>query len=286
MKKKILITGKNGYVAKRFFKYFTEIGHVVEIISLRNNDWKSIDLSNFDVCIHLAGLVHNNNPNADLEEYMKINAYLTKDLAVHCKKNNINHFIYFSTMSVFGNVGVLNHPTIITENSPLQPNTYYGISKLKGEELIVELIDDTFKVTVIRPPMIYGKGAPGNFKKLAKFANLFPVNPSIYNERSALYIETLEKYMAEIINHTYTGFFHPQNSEYLKTKDVINTIRNAADKKTINLPVSPVINLLISKVTVLNKLYGNLIYDRHIDHNKITIENEMPLTETIIKSNS
>src|SRR5699024_4004170 len=83
---------------------------------------------------------------------------------------------FLSTMSVYGlNEGIIN------EHTPLKPKTHYGKSKLQAEERIKLLATDTFKVAIIRPPMIYGKGCKGNYQRLRKLALMTPVFPDIYN---------------------------------------------------------------------------------------------------------
>ncbi|MDT3995941.1 NAD-dependent epimerase/dehydratase family protein, partial [Mammaliicoccus fleurettii] len=205
MGKTILITGKNGYVGNRLNDYLKAQGHVVDQINVRGNQWKALDFSKYNVVIHLAAIVHNNNPNATMVDYMNVNYHLTKELAEKAKTEGVNQFIFFSTMSVFGLDGEVGKQVIINNNTLTKPTTSYGISKLRAEEMLREIQSNEFKVAVLRPPMIYGESAPGNFSKLIKISKILPLYPRIDNQRSSIYIENLEIYINELIENEGSG---------------------------------------------------------------------------------
>ena len=81
-----------------------------------------------------------------------------------------------------------------------------------------ELADEKFKVIVLRPPMIYGKGSKGNYPKLAKLAKKLPIFPNVDNERSMLYIENLCEFLCQIMLvktiKENSIVLIPQNSEW------------------------------------------------------------------------
>lgn len=94
-----------------------------------------------------------------------------------------------SSIIVYGESAKIGEKKVITKDTIPKPASFYGDSKLKAEEGINPLSDDTFKVVILRPPMIYGKGSKGNYPKLAKMATTPFAFPYINNERSMLYIE-------------------------------------------------------------------------------------------------
>ncbi len=71
----------------------------------------------------------------------------------------------------------------------MNPTTNYGISKKFAEQALQELISDSFKVAIVRPPMIYGAHCPGNFQRLMQLSKRLPIIPNINNQRHALYIK-------------------------------------------------------------------------------------------------
>ncbi|MBO3063459.1 NAD-dependent epimerase/dehydratase family protein [Mammaliicoccus fleurettii] len=265
MGKTILITGKHGYVVNRLNNYLQAQGHVVDQINVRGNQWKALDFSKYNVVIHLAAIVHNNNPNATMVDYMNVNYHLTKELAEKAKTEGVNQFIFFSTMSVFGLDGEVGKQVIINNNTLTKPTTSYGISKLRAEEMLHEIQSNAFKVAVLRPPMIYGESAPGNFSKLIKLSNILPLYPRIDNQRSSIYIENLEVYINELIENEDSGILHPQNNDYLNTNHAIFKMRELQNKKSMSIKLPNSLLKLFGKVSIFNKLYGNLAYSKDID---------------------
>ncbi|MEB8068903.1 NAD-dependent epimerase/dehydratase family protein [Mammaliicoccus fleurettii] len=265
MGKTILITGKNGYVGNRLNDYLKAQGHVVDQINVKGNQWKALDFSKYNVVIHLAAIVHNNNPNATMVDYMNVNYHLTKELAEKAKTEGVNQFIFFSTMSVFGLDGEVGKQVIINNNTLTKPTTSYGISKLRAEEMLREIQSNAFKVAVLRPPMIYGESAPGNFSKLIKLSNILPLYPRIDNQRSSICIENLEIYINELIENEGSGILHPQNNDYLNTNHAIFKMRELQNKKSMSIKLPNSLLKLFGKVSIFNKLYGNLAYSKDID---------------------
>ncbi|MTV19282.1 NAD-dependent epimerase/dehydratase family protein [Staphylococcus delphini] len=281
MKKKILMTGTTGYVTRHLASYLSTQGYEVEQISVRNNAWETSSFGNYDVMIHTAALVHNNTPNARFSDYIRVNTTLTTRIAKKAKQEGVKQFIFMSTMAVYGLEGSVGEKTIINEETKLQPRTDYGISKLKAEEKLNELEDDAFKVAIVRPPMIYGANSPGNFDKLRRVAQLLPVLPYINNQRSALYIEHLNRYISELIHLEASGIYHPQDEFYFETTKVMKEIRKILDKRTITVPVPILIYPLLNKVPLFKKIFGHLVYDSNIDQQTTITMNQVNFNLTM-----
>lgn len=66
---------------------------------------------------------------------------------------------------------------MITSSTEPNPRNFYGDSKWQADKKIRAMADVNFKVVVLRPPMIYGKGCKGNYPLLAKLATKLPVFP-------------------------------------------------------------------------------------------------------------
>ena len=149
--KRILITGANSYVGTSFEKYMTQFGsdYQIETIDMRGEDWKKADFSGFDSIIHVAGIVHVKEKNDNL--YYKVNRDLAFETAKKAKADRVKQFIFFSSMSIFG-----MDTGIITDKTKPNPKTPYGKSKLAAEGLLKELESESFRICILRPPMIYG----------------------------------------------------------------------------------------------------------------------------------
>ena len=157
--KRVLITGENSYVGNSFADWVKDDPEFqVDKISLRDDSWKEYDFSIYDVVLHVAGIAHQKETKKNSESYYRVNRDLTVDVAQKAKEKGVNHFIFLSSMSVYGlDTGVINKMT------PLKPKTNYGKSKLEAEEAISSLATSSFEIAILRPPMIYGANCKGNF---------------------------------------------------------------------------------------------------------------------------
>lgn len=112
-----------------------------------------------------------------------------------------------------------------------------------------------FYLTLTRPPMIYGKGSKGNYPRLANMAKKIPVFPDIDNERSMLHIDNLCEFIKVMIDQEETGFYFPQNKEYVKTSELVRTIAEVHGKKIMMTRVfNPVLRLMFG-IGIVNKRY-------------------------------
>ncbi len=93
---------------------------------------KKVDFSIYSAIIHLAALVHKNEKKIPIVQYLQVNENKTKELMEKAISDNVSHFIFISTMAVFGNKGK------IYESTPLEPNTKYGKSKLIAEKHLIK----------------------------------------------------------------------------------------------------------------------------------------------------
>jgi nucleoside-diphosphate-sugar epimerase len=268
--KRVLITGKNSYVGTNVEKWLMKEPdkYYVESISVRGDEWKSFDFSKFDVVLHVAGIAHIKERKKNSELYFIINRDLTFEIAKISKINDIKQFIFLSSMSVYGiDRGVINKDTI--EN----PKTAYGKSKFEAEKKILNLENSSFKVAILRPPMIYGKMCKGNYSKLAKFAKKTPFFLGVNNKRSMIYMDNLSELIKQLIINRNFGVFLPQNNEYVSTSTLVNLIATIhGNKITIINLFNPILKLF--KFSNFNKIFGDLYYDKN--------SSEIPLNYALI----
>lgn len=264
--KRILITAKNSYIGRAFVEW-TGDGYSIDTISCRTDAWKKLDFSKYDVIFHVAGIAHvSTDPDMEVE-YYKVNRDLTVDLATKAKADGVKQFIFTSSIIVYGDSS--SDKRVIGIDTIPTPSNFYGDSKLKAEVGIRPLESDTFKVVIIRPPMIYGKGSKGNYPKLAKAAQKLPLFPDIDNKRSMLHIDNLCEFIRLMIENEENGLFFPQNSEYVNTSSLVTTIAEVHGKSIkLTRIFNPFIKLFGLKVGILNKVFGNLIYEQSISEYK------------------
>lgn len=200
-------------------------------LSVRGTEWKEHDFSIYDVVLHVAGIAHVSTDPSKEQQYYKVNRDLAIEVAEKAKQEHVKQFIFTSSIIVYGDGSHINKKRIIDKNTKPQPSNFYGNSKLQAEKGISLLESDDFKVVIIRPPMIYGKGSKGNYPKLASYARKLPIFPDIDNERSMLHIDNLCEFIRLIIKNEERGFFFPQNIEYVKTSELVKRIADVYGKK-------------------------------------------------------
>lgn len=167
--KRILITGKSSYLANQFRSFLSgNENYQIDLISVREG-WKDKDFSSYDVVVHMAGLAHSSPKDDEKEKYYAINRDLAIEVARKAKQDGCAQFVFMSSVIVYR-----SHHTLITKDTPLCPDNFYGDSKKQAEEGILPLQNESFHVAVIRPPMIYGPGSKGNYRLLSRFSCVTP----------------------------------------------------------------------------------------------------------------
>lgn len=276
--KRILITGKDSYIGQSLIKWLERDpeGYYLEELDLRDNSWKDKDFSSFDVVFHVAGIAHNSS-DPELEDlYYQVNRDLTVETANKTKQDGVQQFVFMSSMIVYG-----TENEFIDENTEPNPDNFYGDSKLQAEVGLQNLKSDDFKVVILRPPMIYGKGSKGNYPLLAKLAKKTPIFSKYENKRSMLHIDNLCEFVRLMVINEEDGIFHPQNKEYVQTSEMVRLIAEHYNHKIWFTKIgNPLIRMLFS-VNVIKKVFGNLYYDSALSDYRGNTYQKFSLKETI-----
>ena len=265
--KKLLITGANSYIGTSVEQYLQQWpqDYQVDTVDMIDGSWRNLDFSGYDTVLHVAGLVHQpqtKNDPAQAERYDRINHLLAVETAQKAKTDGVKQFVFLSSASVYGLNAPVGQVVMITKDTPLNPTDNYGISKKHAEEGLRKLADEQFKVAIVRPPMIYGKGCKGNYQTMAKLARKLPVFPWVENQRSMLYMENLAEFIRLLIDDESEGIFCPQNNEYVNTSDMVNLIAHANGKGIVLIHgVSWALKLLRPVTGIVDKAFGSLCYD-------------------------
>ena len=272
--KKILITGAGSYIGTSVESYLKKWPdkYQVDTIDMVDDYWRKKDFSGYDTVYHVAGIAHADTGKVCEERkalYYKINTDLTVETAKKAKAQGVKQFIFMSSAIVYGNSAPIGKRKVIKADTKTHPANFYGDSKVQAEKGILSLQDDLFKVVILRPPMIYGRGSKGNYPVLAKFAQKSLVFPYVDNQRSMLYIENLCEFVRLMIENKESGIFHPQNSEYSNTSELVEMIAVAHGRKIIVFRGFGWALKIISHFTgLVNKAFGSLSYDKRISEYK------------------
>lgn len=238
----------------------------MEIVDARNGRWKEADFSRFDTVYNVAGIAHVKAKKGEEPLYYAVNRDLVIEIAKHAKNSGVGQFIHMSSMIVYKEVKTLEGKQIHPNTAPA-PNGFYGDSKLQGEQGLSKLESDTFRICIIRPPMVYGPGCRGNFPRLVRLASKTPVFPAFHNRRSMLYIDNLCEFVRQAVLHDCHGTFFPQNRDYVDTVEIVRWFSHTKGRK---IWITPVFNWLIrltgSNVRSVGKMFSDSTYDKEMSH--------------------
>ena len=174
---KVAVTGARGFIGRHLTPFLTERSHIVA--SLNRDDWDLTSqttparlLDGCDAVVHLAAHVHvRGRPSDDqfISTMFETNVRGTEVLARTAADAGVTRLVFLSSAAVYGpRAG----GQAVDEASALRPDTPYGQSKLAAEEALRIISAETGLATVaLRPPLVYGPGAPGNFRTLVRLVS-------------------------------------------------------------------------------------------------------------------
>lgn len=272
--KKILITGADSFIGSSFERYVLNFSeeYSVDTLDMLSDGWRDTVFSDYDTVFHVAGIAHSDGGRISRERealYYSVNTELTIEVAKKAKAEGVGQFIFMSSSIVYGKSGAIGKAKHITGDTPPSPENCYGDSKLRAERGLFELSSESFKVVVLRPPMIYGRDCKGNFATMVKIARKTPIFPKVKNERSVLYVDNLSEFVRLMIDNGESGVFFPQNREYMNTSEAVRMIGRAQGRRIrllrgFTLPLR-ILGLFTGFV---NKAFGNLTYGMEMSEYK------------------
>ncbi len=298
-KKKVLITGAGSYIGQSFIQYTKKhypANFEIEELDMTDAAWRDKDFSEYDVVYHVAGIAHADVGNVSEEiksKYYEVNTGLAVEAAEKAKREGVKTFVFMSSMIVYGDSAPYGQQKVIDETTVPKPANFYGDSKLQADVAVRELADDTYKVIVLRPPMIYGKDSKGNYRTLAKLAKKLPIFPDVDNERSMLYIENLCEFLCQVMllkpYHRNSVVLLPQNGEWTKTSDMVKAIAQASGKKITELQCLAPAVWIGSKMPgkiggLVNKAFGNSCYLHGISKYEGIDYQKSPFLESVVRA--
>lgn len=260
--KKILITGADSFIGENFAKFVKEFHSdelITETIDMRDETWKNKDFSGYDALFHVAGIAHVSYPRKSekiRKQYICVNTDLAVQVCLKAKKEGIKQFVFMSSSCVYGECSSVKNIKIISSKTVPSPTDYYGESKLLAESKINALADESFLVSILRVPMVYGKGAKGNYHILSELAKKTPVFPKFHNVHSIIYVENLCEFVSQIITRQMNGIFWPQNKENTGTLELVKAISEIHRHKIV---FARLLNIGIYAASCFHGKIGRLI---------------------------
>ena len=275
---KILITGASGFIGSQLVKQLETSGQVEIRVATRRpikrgnqahavddvsptTDWTEA-VSKIDVVIHCAARAHvlNDDKANPLELYRYTNTDGTLNLARQAARHGVKRFIFLSSIGVNGT----SSAKPFTSDTIPCPSEAYAQSKLEAEQGLHAIQQETMEVVTIRPPLVYGPNAPGNFGLLSRILRTslpLPLN-GINNARSFVSIWNLSDLIATCVDHPQAAnkTFLVRDGEDVSTSELLRKMA-IAQGQTPRLFWMPSM-LLKAGATLLGK---RQMYDRLFD---------------------
>ena len=257
---KILITGGSGFVGGAFFAANRDRFDIGRFSFRQGLDTLSMD--GIDAVVHFAAVVHQMN-GAPEGLYETVNVSKTVALAAKAKAAGVKQFVFMSSIKACGEESEAPY----TERTDCFPQDAYGKSKMEAERQLAELQDETFKIAIVRAPLVYGEGVKANMLSFIKLVDRLPVLPfgAIRNKRSMVYVGNLVYLIGEIIVQKQSGIFLAADGAPVSTTALAKSIANALGKKVRLVSVPLFARLLKAlKPALYQRLYADLYFDNAV----------------------
>ncbi|MSP98689.1 MAG: NAD-dependent epimerase/dehydratase family protein [Betaproteobacteria bacterium] len=242
--RRVLVTGGSGFVARALFslkpaglEYVAASRQLVELgeVPWRRSpdlgptaDWRQA-LEGVDMVIHLAGRVHL-AADADPAPYFIENRDGTIKLARDASDAGIGRFLFVSSAKVLGDE---SGASPLDEQAVARPADNYAASKLAAERALVAL-GGRMKITILRPPLVYGAGVKANFLALlAAVARGAPLPlASVENRRSLIYVDNLAAAILACLESSVAAgrTYHVTDGAPVSTPDLVRAIAAALER--------------------------------------------------------
>lgn len=255
----LLLTGASGFIGSNVRAQMPDSIRVTPL-SVRNDDWRNADFSKFDAVLHAAGIAHVLDGSMMGEAYHEVNCVRTLEIAEKAKKAGVGLFVFLSSIIVFGAPTPAGVHAPITPQTAPNPENAYGKSKLDAENGLRAMEADSFRVAILRLPMVYGRGCKGNYTRLASLARKCPLFPAFDNRRSMLYIENLTSLIAKIVFDCPSGTYHPRDGVSRSTGEIARAICAAHGKKCVQTRLLAPAVRLMGKGGIVRRAFGDQEY--------------------------
>ncbi|MBI5263820.1 MAG: NAD-dependent epimerase/dehydratase family protein [Bradyrhizobium sp.] len=252
----VLVTGASGFVGRHVAPALTRGGWAVRR-AVRNSsgrddeviigsighqtDWGAA-LAGMDAVVHLAARVHHQHDEHAVKLYRDVNIEGTLHLARCAAIAGVRQFIFISTVLVHGRSNDGRAP--FKEEDVLTPRGMYGMSKAAAEAGLRALAEQSdMQITVVRPPLVYGFGARGNFALLTRAVKHGMPLPfaAVRNHRAFLSVQNLSSFIQWRLSHPDPArkfeIFLVADEEQVSTPDFIQRLARAAGRRAQLFPM-------------------------------------------------
>lgn len=279
----IVVTGANGFIGRAVLHRLSSEGMNVrgavrqlsgsstEVLSPSlgvHGDWRTV-LAGSSVIIHTAARAHvlKEGAEAPLQLFRELNTSGALQLAEQAAEVGVKRFVFLSSIGVNGTQSTKP----FKETDMPQPVEPYAISKLEAEQGLMALAQQTgMEVVIIRPPLVHGLGAPGNFGRLARAIRRkfpLPLGAVTENRRTLVGLDNLVDLIIVCSYHPAAAnqVFLAGDDESLSTASLLRRMARAFGVAPCLLPVPvPILKAMactIGRSAIIDRLCSSLQVD-------------------------
>jgi nucleoside-diphosphate-sugar epimerase len=278
-RREIIVTGAAGFVGRRLSSVLDETGeHVIRISRSAgqsvgeinsSTDWIPILRKGVTV-VHLAARAHVLDVSSanDLAAFREVNTAGTKRLAIACAEAGARRLVFLSSVRVLG-ANTNGRPPFTVNDAP-NPGEAYAVSKHEAEQALHAVSADTgLEVCIIRPTLVYGPGAAGNFERLVRWVRRGVPLPlgAVRNARSLIGLDNLVDLIRVCTTHPEAvgKTFLASDGVSISTPELVTGIAHAMRKRPRLIPVPVGMLRLAGKAldrgAEIDRLVGSLEVD-------------------------
>lgn len=289
---RVLVTGASGFVGRHLTTTLHKRGyHVIACVrnrefaqglsreaevrvvdDIERADWPRL-VTGVDSVVHLAAHVHRvgRNGERDPQAYYRVNVLGTQRLAIAAARASVGRVVFLSSVKAVGD-GYADPKKAYIESDPCLPQHAYGKSKREAEVVLRDLTGNgALKVTVLRPPLVYGPGVKANFLRLLRTVDRGLPLPlaTVHNRRSLLFVGNLVDAVERVLrndkrNSSFETFF-VADTETVSTPELIRRLAQHLNRPSRLVPFPVALLKLaaqaLGKPAVVDRLAGSLVVD-------------------------
>ena len=252
---KILITGGLGYIGYTLIEQLTQLStlenQIVIYDNMSRNEFSLLnahhlkgenirfvkgdlldnhklqkEVKNADIVIHLAAMVTTPFEDKFFHHFDQVNHWGTANLVSAVEESDVKHFIYLSSISVYG-----NNEELVDENTLVNPDSSYGISKYQAEKHVQRLVNK-IPTHIIRSGNVYGYNPAirldaviNRFMYEAQFEGGVRINGDGSQYRGFISVLEISQVITSLVqNPGYNSGVHLAVSKSLSMNDVLESI--------------------------------------------------------------
>jgi len=284
---RVLVTGANGFIGRALCARLAASENMTVRAAVRRGqgdlpgtcefvdvgeidgatEWSAV-LQGVDAIVHLAGRAHVASPDtAGPPDFHRVNVEGTRRLAEEATRAGVGRFVFVSSIGVNGQMTAPGR-RLRADEAPA-PQCAYAESKLGAERALSDVLDGTeTERVVVRPPLVIGPEAPGNFRRLAKLVRAGWPLPFglIRNERAFIGIDNLVDFLVTCLTKPAARGTHVVADDgHFSTPALVRVMARAAGTRVFIVPVPvPVLRslaMLTGRRYDIERLIGSLRVD-------------------------